>query len=231
MMYSGVVSDIRNELDDWLNSYGGKVTDQPLSLINRAIEQLWMRRDWDMLRKNYTLSIVNNVALLPSDYGRMIFVGRDSDSDGVIDWFYSNEARDRDKRYEFENTLSATNQITLSIKFPFSPVSTPTLRYMMQLNKVVNDTDNMFFPATLVLRTAQKIHAIDKSISGTEINAISNDWKELIVDYEDTNYHIDRSMQNWQQDMYFNQISVEGYSLNGDGISDFIPDRSNSEDR
>lgn len=231
MMYSGIVSDIKNELNDWLNTRGGLVADLALSLINRAIEQLWLRREWDMLRKTYTMTLdVNNSCTVPSDFGRLLFVGRDADSDGVLDWYYSNGDRDYYKRYELSTALSATNNVTIAIKFPFAPASNPILGYVVKLNKVVNDTDGLFFPATLVLLTAQKIHATGKSMSGLEINGINNAWKELIMDYEESNYHIDKSMSKWQQDSNFNRLSIENYSLDGN-ISDYIPDRSNSEDR
>lgn len=231
MMYSGIVSDIKNELNDWLNTRGGLVSDLALSLINRAIEQLWLRREWDMLRKTYTMTLdTNNSCAVPSDFGRLLYVGRDSDSDGVLDWFYHNGDRDYYKRYELSTALSATNNVTIAIKFPFSPVTNPILGYVVKLNRVINDTDGLFFPATLVLLTAQKIHAIEKSMSGLEINGINNAWKELITDYEESNYHIDKSMSKWQHDSNFNRLSIENYSLDGN-ISDYIPDRSNSEDR
>jgi hypothetical protein len=231
MMYSGIVSDIKNELNDWLNTRGGLVSDLALSLINRAIEQLWLRREWDMLRKTYTMTLdTNNSCAVPSDFGRLLFVGRDADSDGVLDWYYSNGDRDYYKRYELSTALSATNNVTIAIKFPFAPASNPILGYVVKLNRVVNDTDGLFFPASLVLLTAQKIHATEKSMSGLEINGINNAWKELIIDYEESNYHIDKSMSKWQQDSNFNRLSIENYSLDGN-ISDYIPDRSNSEDR
>lgn len=223
MMYDSVVSDIKNELNDWLNVRGGDVTDMALSLINQAIEQLWNRRPWDVLLKTATLSLTNNIAPLPADFGRLVYIGSDLDGDGVVDWYYSNGDRNTKKRYDFESTLSSTNQITLSVKFNDTPQQTPKICYVVKLNKVVNDTDYLFFPASLVLVTAQKIHEKDN-------DGIATQWKELIVDFEESNYHIDRSMQKIQQDVNFNALYIENYDLEGT-TSDYIPSRPNSEDR
>ncbi len=228
-MYTSVVSDIKNELNDWLDARGGDVADLALSLINQAINQLWNRRPWDVLCKNHTLVLTDNIAPIPSDFGRFVYVASDADNDGVVDWFYSQGHRDMWKRYDIETTLASNNQVTMQLKFPHTPQNTPILRYVVKINKVVNDTDYLFFPAPLVLRTAQKIRAIDKSISGLEVNAINNEWLELIRDFEDSNYHIDRTMQKTQQDQNFCMITNDGYTLDGGGVN-YIPNRSPSED-
>lgn len=228
--FNSVVSDIKNVLSDWLNVRGGDVSDLPLSLINRAIEQLWLYRPWDLLRKTITLSLdSNNSTSLPVDFGRMIYVGYDQDGDGVIDWFFFNECRNVDKRYDLESAFSTTTGFTLSIRFPKSPINTTKMRYVVSIGSVTNDTDYLFFPAQLVLRTAQKIHAIDKSISGLEVNAINQDYDNLLRDYEQAYYHIDRSMEKFQQDNYYNLIDNNNYSLDGN-ITGYVPNRSNSTD-
>lgn len=228
--FDSKVSDIKSELNDWLNVRGGEVTDLALSLINRAVGSLWRYRPWDLLRTTVTLSLdSNNQVSMPADFGRMLYVGYDTDGDGVLDWFFANGCKDADKRYDLVTTFSKTTGATMAIKFPKSPIRTPEMVYIIQLEKLTADTDYLFFPSTLVLRTAQKIHAIDKSISGLEVNAINNDYDSLLRDYEQAYYHIDRSMQNYQQDMGFNTLMISNYSLDGN-CSNVTPNRSNSTD-
>ena len=78
------VSDIYSELEDWLNVRGGAVSDPILSLINRARESIWQYKPWDYLVKTQTLTLINNSASLPADFGRILQVGYDSNGDGKI---------------------------------------------------------------------------------------------------------------------------------------------------
>jgi hypothetical protein len=228
--FDSKVSDIKSELNDWLNVRGGEVQDLALSLINRAIDSLWRYRAWDLLIKNHTFTLdSNNQSLMPADFGRIIFVGYDSNGDGVPDWFFFNGCKDTGKRYDLTTTFSKTTGLALTIKFPSTPSANPVMKYVIGLDKVEIDTDYLFFPSTLVLRAAQKAHAIDKSISGLEVNAINNDYDALLRDYSHAYYHIDRSMEMFQQDKYFNAISNEGYSLDG-AYCEGLPNRGNSFD-
>lgn len=228
--FDSKVIDIKAELNDWLNVRGGEVQDLALSLINRAIDSLWRYRPWDLLTNILPLTLDSTgQSAMPVDFGRMLYVGYDSDSDGVIDWFFFNECRNPDKRYDISSTFSKSTGLTLTIKFARIYGITPLMKYVVGLDKVTDDNDYLFFPGTLVLRSAQKIHAVDKSIAGLEINAINNEYNELLRDYEQAYYHIDKSMEMFQQDKYYGLINNEKYSLDGD-FSNTIPNRSNSYD-
>lgn len=224
------VSDIYNELSDWLNVRGGEVSDLPLSLINRARRTLWQYRPWDYLVKSHTFTIdANNEAAMPDDYGRMLNVGYDLNGDGIFDWFFHANDPRPDRRYEFSSTFTKEAGLVIKIKFPGTLSHTPQMKYIIDMPDCSEQTDYLFFPANLVLRGAQKARAIERGMSGLEVQALIDDYDKELRDFEQAHLYIDRAMDIYQKDSFYNEVQNPAYSLAGD-VGPVYSEHSNSYD-
>ena len=223
------VSDIYSELEDWLNVRGGAVSDPILSLINRARESIWQYKPWDYLVKTQTLTLINNSASLPADFGRILQVGYDSNGDGILDWhFHRNDSR-QDRSYRIDASFSVTAGYSFTIIFPQTPSNTLLMRYVIDIGKCTEQTHYLGFPANLIMRKAQLIHVIDNNQKDSETQRIKDDYEEEMRDFIQAHLYNDCAMDTLQQDLYFNQIANEEYSLNGDMQNHFL-NRNNSYD-
>jgi len=223
------VSDIYNSLNDWLNVRGGDVSDLALSLINRARQSLWQEYAWDYLVKKQTLTLVDNTASLPDDFGRIIHVYYSTTNDGVPDWYFSRNDKRLDRGYEIESTFSIETGTTFQIKFFQTPSHTPILKYVVDLPDCTAQEHYMFFPSQLVYRKAQLEHIQDKPVSANEIQVIQDSFDTELRNFVQAHQYTDNAMEIVQQDSYFNMIDNESYPLNGN-IGPTFSDRSNSYD-
>lgn len=223
------VSDIYSELSDWGNIRGGAVSAPILSLINRARESIWQYKPWDYLVKTQTLTLVNNTASLPADFGRILHVGYDSNGDGIPDWYFYRNDKRSDRSYKIDSEFSITTGYTFTISFPQTPSNTLQIKYIVDIGKCTDQEHFLAFPANLVMRKAQLIHVIDNNQKDSETQRIKDDYDEEMRDFIQAHLYNDCAMDLQQQDGYYNQIANEEYSLDGNMENHFL-NRSNSYD-
>jgi hypothetical protein len=228
--WDAIVGDIKPTLTGWLTCRGGSVSDLPLSLINRAIQKLWIYKPWDFLIKTGSLTVSNLSATLPADFGRVIELYHDSDSDGRPDWYYFRNDKKIDHRYTLLDSFDKTTGHSWAVTFPTTPTSTPILKYQKILSAVSTDAHYLFFPANLVLRAAQVEHIVEKGISGVEADLIIKDFKEQLIDFEQVCQHSNNAPITMSKDSQGDELQTEGYGLDGAVGRQFSP-HSNSYDR
>jgi hypothetical protein len=113
-------------------------------------------------------------------------------------------------------------------------LSNPKLKYTAFLQDYVGyDADGneiveiSFFPPNLVLRTAQKIFAEEKGVTGDNVQPILASWKEELRNYE-TSFQFNNQVADFTpKNKFGNPIHINGYSVDGSnyrpGHSVFTP--------
>jgi hypothetical protein len=227
--WNSKVTDIYNELNDWVNVRGGSVADLALSLINRARRSLWQEYAWDYLVKTHTFDMVDNSSLFPVDFGRLLRVYYSATNNGIADWYFSRNDRRLDRGYKIESTFSKEAGVVLNIKFNQTPSYAPLLDYVIDMPDCEAQTDFLFFPANLIYRGAQLQHIVDKPEKNSEVQAIQNAYDVELRNFIQAHQCNDCAMEVVQQDSYFNAIGNESYSLDGN-LDTTFKNRSSSYD-
>jgi hypothetical protein len=232
------ISVIRNRLKSWLiySANGSNVKELDLDLLNRANMWLQAYRQWDPLVATVTLTMVGRSAVLPTDLKSILEVYVDNMVIGKPQiWFYEND-NDVAFRYTKEYTYDPATGGFWTITFPtVSPLlTTPKLKYIKMLadftgvdiggNPIV---EYSFFPPNLLLRCAQKIFSEEKGLTGDNINAIVNSFKEELGIYEGmaqfNNQKADLSPHNkFGQPLHLNGYKMSGQQ-NRSGYSPYTP--------
>lgn len=219
-------------LTDWLREEGGAVTDLTLSLLNRAQDWLYQYRAWDELIKylQLTLSATNTITL-PATYGGILLaVFCDTNGDGKSDKYYYKDAP-VDCGYRLENTFAkATGHSTL-LRFFSTPPENPYIKYPVLLDDFTGaSTEYSFFPADLLIATAQMIHIQEADLVGNEYQAVVDKQAVLLRDYELSHQHQNIEMNMRQTDESGNEIENDSYDLDGGRDSRYVDDFENSYD-
>jgi hypothetical protein len=187
-LHSDLYATIKNRLSDVLNiGDNGAVADPVKEYANRAQRRLWQESDWDALIKESALTIATgNLASVPLDFGREVTMYQDTNGDGKPDFFYYKDGRARGG-YKVVNTFvkSGTGAgNTLKFQFYQAPASTVYLRYMVKLDDFTGSGDEYsFFPADLVVITAQMIHMTEAGIDPNQLQAIKDERQRQINIY------------------------------------------------
>lgn len=227
-IWTGKISDIRARLRDWLiySANSSNVQNLDLDLLNRANEYLQMYRSWDSLVKTVTLTLdeTGRSAVLPTDLKNILEVYVDNLVIGKPNfWFYENDA-DVAFRYTKEYVYDKATGGHWIITFPsVSPLlSTPKLKYNCVLPAFVGvDADNVevaeysFFPPELLLRTAQKIHAEEKGLSGDFVGLILQSFNEQIKLFETMAQANNQRPDLTPKNKFGMPVKISGYSLDG----------------
>ena len=210
-------STFSKRMTDWLLTVGGEVADLTLDLFNRGQDHLWLKRDWEDLLVRTELSLTDNSVALPSDFGRVVRVWHDSNSDGKPDFYYYARGRYDDGFYIADTFAKATGH-SRTINFFRSPSHTPTLEYIKLLDHFVGSgTEYSYFPPLLLMRAAQKVHIEESEhLDGNAFNAIMNSYAEELSNYEASNQFRGRDMRAEILDDNGTRVDMEGYNLGGD---------------
>lgn len=213
-------SNVYNRYLDWLNDQantGGNVTNNALDTINRAQRNLWQYRAWCELVKTASLTVTNLVASLPSDYGRLISMWHDSDSDGKPDFYYYLEGRP-DNGYRLRDPFTKAGGHSRTVTFFRAPSYTPQIEYQFALDDFTNvGTEYSFFPEDLLFAEAQLIHVADGAfIAGNDINTIEKRRNELRRDFEDAHQWLNADMRMQSNDSFGHEVQQEEYAMDGE---------------
>lgn len=201
-------------LTDWLREEGGTVEDLTLSLINRAQDELWMYRAWDYLCKYQSLTLSSLTATLPSDFGgRICRIYCDTNSDNKPDRYYHKDGP-VDSGYKIVDTFATATGHSVAITFFSTPPSTPVMVYPAILSDFAGTgTEYTYFPADLLIATAQKIHIEEADLVGNEYQAILNRQAQLLRDYEQSHQYQNVELVMRQLDESGLEIENESYDL------------------
>lgn len=211
--FSATVNDVKASINDFLNCRAGQVSDLALSLINRARDHIWQYKPWSYLMTSATLTLDSNQETeLPYDYGR---VYRITDSETTFWPVYSFEHTDKTRRYTFVNNVSIEFGIYQKIKFYNSQTSL-FLRYIQKIEDVSEDDHFLLFPANLIIRAAEIIHALDEQQKESKINSLQNAFDLEIRDFQQY-YHSDNvQMTLPQRDYYGTNLYLDDITMAGD---------------
>lgn len=223
MLYSDLFADIKNALLDWMDDQdntGGNVSDTALLLLNRAQDSLERQYAWDMLVKDATLTLGGadgRTANLPTDYGEMIAVYTDTNSDGKPDFFYYRDSSDVSNSYKVRFTFSKATGFAGTVQFQSDPQNTPNIRYKVKLDDFTGTgNEYSFFPFDLLLLEAQYIHIVESGLVGPDYSAIDKRRKEILRDFRQEHQYKNNDMRCVQNDMRGYPIYNGGYSMTGE---------------
>jgi hypothetical protein len=220
MLHSDLYSDIKNAYLDWMDDQentGGNVSDNALSTLNRAQANLERYDSWDLLVKDAALSLSGVTANLPSDYGEMIGVYIDTNSDGKPDFWYYRDSTDCSNGYKIRTTFAKATGYSGTITFYGTPQNTPYIRYKPKLTAFTGSgTEYSFFPFDLLLVEAQYIHITESGLVGPDYDAIRTRRKELLRDFRQEHQYKNHDMRIVQNDDRGYPVYNGGYSMTGD---------------
>lgn len=217
-------SQIKPRLLDMLRiSDGGNVDNIGLDLLNRAQQFLWGHTEWNALRKSASLTVdpVTYLATLPADFGRLINLMWDSNGDGIPEGYFDIGGTDPARFCELRETFDKATGLSFSVYFGRVPSWIPIVRYIANLDDFEETDSNgnslteySFFPAELLLKTAEKLHLEEKGSDTTTLNSVSQAWIGLLTQFEQ--WQNRGSAQDFaMRDAMGNQIWQRSYELNG----------------
>ncbi len=226
------ISIIRNRLKSWLiySATGSNVANLDLDLLNRANMWLQAYRQWDPLVTTVTLTLAGRSAVLPDDVKSILEVYVDNLVIGKPQiWFYEND-NDVAFRYTKEYTYDPATGGFWTITFPtVSPLlTTPKMKYIRILADFTGSgVEYSFFPPNLLLRCAQKIFVDEKGLTGDNINAVLNAFKEELGIYEGMIQYNNQKADLSPHNKFGQPVHLNGYKMNGQqnrsGYSPFTP--------
>ena len=199
------------------------ISDVALDTINRAQRTLWAYKQWQYLQRTATLSAVATAQSLPSDFGRVIEIYHDSDSDGRADFQYYESTSHATGGYRLLSTFTKDAGHAWTIEFYQAPSQTPILLYQMTLADFTGTgTEYSYFPADLLLTEAQIAHVTDSGVVDNELNALTARRDRLLKDFEQFTQNTNYDMRVVQNDVHGDAIETDQYSLDGssDGLEE-----------
>jgi hypothetical protein len=213
------LTDIEPILKDWLtNSVTGKsVTNLPLSLANRAQQNLWAKKAWSNLAVRVEMSLTAGVYALPVDFGRIIDMHADLTGTGAPTyWFY--EGYNYSGGYRLDAGFTKASGYARTITFHYAQQANAYMRYQKILDDFASTgVQYSFFPANLVILEAQKIRNLEKG-DIKEYQLVSAMFDEVFKDFCNTAQWINYDPNTRVNDRFGNEVFMEEYSLNGDGM-------------
>ena len=220
-LYNEPVSNIRSRLKDWLivNPFGGNVANLDLDLLNRANQWLQSYRQWDMLTTTVTLIVDGNrQSQLPYDVKSILEVYVDNAVVGKPNiWFYE-DCPDVAFRYtkEFICPVGGTRYWCISWPSVSPLLSSPKLKYCRLLDDFTGAGPEIsFFPAELMLRTAQKVFAEEKGLTGDNIQGILTSFQENLKIFEQMAQANNQQPDLTPKNKFGQPIKIYGHSLDG----------------
>jgi len=215
--WNDTYTTLKPRLTDWLRKTGGgSVTDLELDLSNRALLWLWQYRDWDDLIQRLTVTLDSSLNMtLPAALGRIVNVYWDTDSDNVIEGKFNLNDVDEAKNYIITDTFTKAVGHSRVIHFPRAN-HTPVIKYVATLEALTGSgTEYLFFPAELMLRTAQRLRIEEKGITGVDTKSILEAQERELNNYTDANYRRNVSGRFVLKDSNGDEVFTENLALDG----------------
>jgi hypothetical protein len=213
-------TDIEPILKDWLvfHSKGKSISNYPLSLANRAQKKIWLMREWQRLFSDVALTLTNNVAALPSDFGREVIVGSDLGSSGKIDFFYKREG-ETGQGYKIEDSFTKAGGHSYAMTF-FNPLYSSTTIYLRHIKKIDDfvgtGVEYSYFPADLIILQAQIIF-ISMKEGIKEYQLYKKEFDLMFWDYCNSVQHCNTDLSFKLIDKNGNMVVVPSCGLDGEG--------------
>ena len=210
-------ANIKNRLLDWLqvDDTGGNVSSVSLDLINRAQAWLWGYRAWAYFITTSSLTLTNKAVALPADFGRIVRVWHDSDSDGKPDFFYHHKG-DVARGYELRDAFLKASGHAWTITFYSNPTYTPKLEYMKLLPDFAGSgTEYSYFPGELILRTAQMLHYGDAEMVGNEYSIVKDLQAQALRDYEQSHQYVNEDSIMPINDDQGQRVEIDSFAMDG----------------
>jgi len=213
------------------NPTGGDTADLDLDYVNRGKDWLCGYRPWDFLIHYINLTVDDTrIVDLPTDLQAIMEVYVDINNDGKPDlWFYANSPEVM-QRYTLLNNYDPTLGASWQIKFPPNAYlyTSPTVKYIQKVDDYTGAASELsFFPAELLLRTAQKLYLEDRGIADTKAELILKSHAELIRAFEQMFQYQNQDMDLTVKNRYGVPIRVQGQPLDGSnqkiGYSPYLP--------
>ena len=216
--FADTYSQIAARFTSWLSDRAtsdANISNVPLDYANRAQQKLWQYRAWLYLLKEHTLVFSGLEAPLPTDFGKVICVGQDTNSDGKIEFFMF-ESGNRIDGYKIRDTFTKASGHSFKMVFHQAPAVTPIVYYQATLaDFTASGTEYSYFPGNLLLLTMQELALIDAGLVGNDLVVIQQTIKRELRDYEQAHQWVNAPMYTVQLDAYGRPINIEGYSLDG----------------
>jgi hypothetical protein len=210
-------TSIYNLVSDFIDFEGGNVSNLALDTINRAVQNLVNRRNWDFLVKDAALTITNKTGSLPSDLGKIIQVYHDSDGDGMPDWYYYRNSKRDDHRYTVDYGFAKATGYAPTITFADGPQSTPRIKYQVYVDKFTGTgTEYSAFPANVVIAETMMLHAAEKGWNDGEYALLKDSWAKTIRDFEQAHQYQNNEPRQEVTDDNGDMVTQDDFGLDGD---------------
>lgn len=227
-------SELKARLEDWIQSSGGSVQTLPLDLLNRAQDDLTIHRQWSDMMFTTPLVPVNGedkAYSMPSGMASYKIISSDHDEDGKPDeYFYDRSIQD--KGYNIEDRFDILSGHAHVVIFYRDPNNLPNVYYQKALSDFtdIGTPQYSFFPAELLLRTAQKIHIEETGLTSAEVTVILNSQQKLIDKYTASHHNVNNDLKMEILDSEGYPIQTEAMNLRGDfdGGFDYFDGDDNS---
>lgn len=217
--HNDIYTNISNRLSDVVKVAGSAVTDLKLDLANRAQRSLWEYAFWDDLLIDAALTVAaDRTASLPSDYGKMLSVWWDSNSDSKPDYYFYRDGK-VPSGFKIRSIFVKATGHAYTITFFFAPQNTTRILYQKTLPDFTTGADFSFFPAELVVREALSHHYADLGSDKLEANLAIRD--KLLKDFVQGHQYLNTEMEQTIKDMWGNEIFMPVSDLSG--MMDFSP--------
>lgn len=181
MLFKDTFEGISDSFNSWADASptdAEYVSNLTLEYANRAQECLLSEAasGWQYLTKTVLLTVTNNVATLPTDYGVLIHCFDDADQDGKPDHYYFKDG-ELLSGFVFSDPFTKAAGHSFSLSFYESPLEPLYAQYQSALEDFTGEgTEYSFFPKNLLLRKMQHLRCLDKSML--------DEWKALSADYQ-----------------------------------------------
>jgi hypothetical protein len=209
------LDDLRPQLVDFIsnNSISQNVADVPLSCVNRAQKNLWMKKPWNDLAVDVEVVLTNNSYALPVGFGRVIWMYADLDGSGAagrmvwmsMDW----------DGYKIRDSFAKATGHSLLLSFSYDQSSAIYMIYQKLLDDFTGSGDEyLFFPANLMLLECQKILLREKGDLKEEVaaeKAFNTEFSEFCNARQWVNSDPRASFRDSHGDL----IVMQRYSLDG----------------
>jgi hypothetical protein len=233
-LYAETYEQVADRFREWMtdrDNSGDFVGDIALDYINRANQVLWGHTFWDDLMTHAALTLSGLAGTFPAAYGRTYCMYHDSDGDGKPDWYYYKDGKPG-KGYRLTRTFSRAAGSSFVATFFLSPTNTPYLLYQAVLDDFTGQgTEYIFWPAELLLKTAQCLYKEDADDLGVDYDKLNAARRVLLERHEMGHQFANADYVMDQNDAGGKEVQNEAYALDGggDGLGNAFRD-DNSRD-
>jgi hypothetical protein len=221
MIFTGLLSNVKNRLTDWLNTTSVSVAggDLALDLCNRGREMIWQEADWEPLLKRVDLTVdpITKAATLPADFGKIINCNFDPLGYGKAIGYFSKDG-DLIYGYKIDSVFDAVTGFSPPVLTFFYALSfVPKLVYKATLPRFTTGADQpTFFPEGLLLRAAQLQHVAENGTGTSEYQIIRDEYLRELWRYRSQVQGVNTDMRSNVKDDAGNTVRIVGVDLSGD---------------